>query len=124
MKTSLVFLLVCLTLGVLSAQSEIGAALGKGDVAGISSHLGDKVELTIDGKEELLSKAAAESRLREFYKTHPAKGFKTMHSGNTRSTDSNYAIGELATDNGNYRVYIYYTQQGQKQVVAELRIEQ
>ena len=123
MKTSVVCILVCLTMGFLHAQSELGAAIGKGDVSDISSHFADKVELTIGGKEELVTKSVAETRLREFYASHAPKGFKAMHSGNARSNDANYAIGELATDNGNFRVYIYYTQQGNKQVVAELRFE-
>lgn len=123
MKTTVVFLFVCLTAGVSQAQSELTTALGKGDITVISSHFGDKLELTIGDKEELLTKSAAESRLREFYATHVPKGFKTMHAGNAKTNESNYAIGELATDNGNFRVYIYYTQLGQKQVVAELRFE-
>jgi hypothetical protein len=123
MKTSIVFLLICLTTGVSSAQSDLNTAIGKGDISGISGYLGEKVELTIGGKEENLAKSVAVVRLREFYATHAPKGFKVMHSGNDKGKDTNYAIGELATDKGNFRVYIYYIQQGQKQVVAELRFE-
>ena len=116
------FLIPCTNSG--TAQSDLGTALGKGDVTGIAAYLGDKVELTIGTREEVLARQAAITRLREFYASHTAKGFKMMHSGNSKSNDSNYQIGELATDQGSYRVYLYYAQQNGARVVTELRIEQ
>lgn len=110
-------------MNAVNAQSELTTALGSGNVAGISAHFGAKVELTIDGREAHISKQDAEARLKEFYATHQAKGFKAVHSGNSKSNESNYTIGELLTDKGNYRVYIYFTNEGGQRIVAELRIE-
>ncbi len=123
MKVGIVLFIVSFGFSALNAQTDLGSSLGKGDVAGISSHLGDKVELCIGEKEELLPKTDAVNRLRDFYATHVAKGFKAMHSGNSKTNESNYTIGELLTDKGSFRVYIYFTQVGGKRVVAELRIE-
>jgi hypothetical protein len=123
MKGSIVLFIACFVMSAVSAQSDLTNALGSGNVAGISAHFGSKVELTINDREAHLSKPEAETRLKEFYSTHQAKGFKAVHSGNSKSNESNYTIGELLTDKGNYRVYIYFTSDGGRRIVAELRIE-
>jgi hypothetical protein len=123
MKASIVLLITAFALGSVSAQTDVTNALGKGDVTSLSEHLAEKVELSIGDKEELLLKSEVVSRLNAFYSTHPARGFKAMHSGNSKAKESNYTIGELLTDSGNYRVYIYFTQEGGKRMIAELRIE-
>jgi hypothetical protein len=124
MKTSFFIFFLALAPFLIQAQSDLGTALGKGDIAGISAHLGDKVELTIGSREEVLAKSAVQVRLREFYASHVPKGFKMMHAGNSKGNDSNYQIGELATDKGAYRVYLYFSQQASGRVVTELRFEQ
>ena len=124
MKAVFVFFFLCMTLQVTWAQADLHTALGNGDVPGISIHFGDKVELAIGDKEETLAKADVETRLREFYATHVPKGFSPKHNGTSKSNESTYTIGELSTDKGDFRVYIYFTQQGEKRSVAELRIEE
>jgi hypothetical protein len=123
MKRNYIIAIILLSPFMILAQSDLATALGKGDVMGISAHLGDKVELTIGSKEEVLAKSVVQVRLREFYASHAPKGFKMMHSGNSRGNDSNYQIGELTTDNGTYRVYMYFAQQGASRLVTELRFE-
>lgn len=123
MKGGFAFIITCLVMSAITAQTDLTTALGSGNVAGISAHFGAKVELTINDREAHLSKLEAETRLKEFYSTHQAKGFKAVHSGNSKSNESNYTIGELLTDKGNYRVYIYFLSDGGRRVVAELRIE-
>ena len=123
MKVGIVLLITSFALSSVSAQTDVTSALGKGDVATLANHLAEKVELSIGDKEEFLLKAEVVSRLNAFYSTHPAKGYKAMHSGNSKTNESNYTIGELLTDSGNFRIYIYFTQEGGKRTIAELRIE-
>ena len=123
MKFSFCIFLFIIGTTLSSAQADLGTALSKGDIPGIAVYLGEKVELTIGQKEEVLSKAQAQVRLREFYAGHTPKAFKMMHSGNSKSNDSNYQIGELTTENGVFRVYLYFSQQASGRVVTELRFE-
>ena len=123
MKKSFFILIISLSPFLSGAQADLGTALGKGDVAGISAFLGEKIELTIGAKEEVLAKSAAQVRLREFYAAHVPKGFKMMHSGNSKTNDSNFQIGELTTDKGAFRVYLYFSEQASKRVVTEMRFE-
>lgn len=123
MKAVVVFFFLGMTAGMLQAQADLQGALGKGDIAVISVHLGAQVDLTIGDKEELLSKAETESRLKDFYSLYQPKGYRQVHAGSSKNTESTYTIGELSTDKGLFRVYLYFTQSGPKRVIEELRIE-
>lgn len=124
MKMGIIILTVLLSPILTPAQGDLGTAIGKGDIATISSYLADRVELTIGTDEAMVSRSEAETKLRTFYAAHAPKGFKMMHSGNSKSQEANYNIGELSTDKGMFRVYLYFTQEGAKRVVTELRFEQ
>jgi hypothetical protein len=124
MKTGFVLLLSLAWLSVLPAQTDLYSALGKGDVDALASQLGDKVEMTIGDKEELLTRQEAVARLREFYAAHPAKGFRIVHVGNSKDKESYYQIGELTTTTGIYRVYLYFVQDGRAKRIAEMRFEE
>jgi hypothetical protein len=123
MKAGFVLILVSLFAPFLHAQEDLYTALGKGDVPGIASYLGADVELALNDVEQVLSKPEAEIRLRDFYKENPAKSFHVVHTGASKSNESNYIIGDLTTEKGKFRVYFYFTQEGDKRVIAELRID-
>lgn len=122
MKAVLVSLFIC-ALFSSQAQTELNTALSKGDVAQISAHFGNTVELSIGDHDGTLTKAEAENRLRDFYTTNVPRGFKPIHTGTSSGNDSTYNIGELTTDKRNFRVYIYFTQEGTKKQITELRFE-
>jgi hypothetical protein len=123
MKAGMVSLLFCLVVSAMSGQSDLYSALGKGDVAGISKYFDKEVELSILDREGLLNKEGAEARLREFFTSYPAKGYKPMHSGSSKTQESTYSIGELTTEKGVFRVYVYFTRDAERRTVAELRFE-
>lgn len=105
------------------AQADIYAALSKGDVSALEQHLDTQVELCIFDKEDVFDRQNAAKMLREFFATHTVKGYKEMHSGASKGRDSNYAIGQLATDKGTFRVYLYFDKREDKRIIQELRIE-
>ena len=123
MKTGFVLLLMGLWVGMLQSQSDLNTALGKGDLSVISGYLADKLELVVGSTDAIISKADAINRLKEFYSVHQTQGFRSVHTGASKTNESNYSIGELVTDKGIYRVYIYFTQEGQKRQITELRFE-
>jgi hypothetical protein len=123
MKAGFALLLIGMWIGALQGQSDLNTALGKGDLGVIAGHLADKLELAVGDTDMIVPKSDAITRLKEFYAAHQAKGFRSVHAGTSKTNASNYSIGELITDQGVYRVYIYLTQEGQKRLVTELRIE-
>jgi hypothetical protein len=122
MKTGFVFFFV-LTSGFLAAQDAVFQAIGQGDVATITQYLAEQVELAVGDTDGSVNKVQASAKLKEFYSSHTAKGFRSMHSGASKTNESKYSIGTLATDKGNYRVYVYFIQSGDQRLIQELRIE-
>ena len=59
--------------------------------------------------------------LRDFFATHPVKGFEIIHKG--EKAGSQYCIGTLQTKTGNYRTTVFMKQKGDGQVLQELRVE-
>lgn len=105
------------------AQTDIYTALSKGDVAALEQHLDNQVELCIFDKEDVFTRQDATRMLKNFFAEHAVKGYKEMHSGASKGRDSNYAIGQLATDKGTFRVYLYFDKRDDKRIIQELRIE-
>lgn len=121
-----VFLFISVTwawISVLPAQTDLYNAIGRGDVSVISAYFGDEVELSILGSEGVYTKTEATGQIRNFFSAHQARGFRQMHTGASKGKDSNYIIGELDTDRGVYRVYLYFGPAGDRRMVREFRIE-
>ncbi len=108
---------------VLTAQADLYSAIGRGDVSVINTYFGNEVELSILGSEGVYVKTEAAGHIRNFFSAHQARGFRQMHTGASKGKDSNYIIGELDTDRGVYRVYLYFGPVGERRIVRELRIE-
>ncbi|MDX1476365.1 MAG: DUF4783 domain-containing protein [Saprospiraceae bacterium] len=123
MNRLILLLFTCLLTIPVLGQSDVYNALSKGDVDAIANHLDNNVELCIFDQEDIFTRQKAISMLRDFFAQHAPKGFKQMHSGASKGRDANYAIGQLSTGTGTYRVYLYFDTRNDKQVIKELRIE-
>lgn len=111
---------------VLSQQSNIPAELSlafkTGNVERISEYLNSTVELVILDKEDFYSKKVAKSILSDFFKDHPAREFVVKHLGGGQN-DANFAIGNLTTTKGSFRVYFLLKKVDSKPLIHQLRIE-
>lgn len=107
----------------LHAQNIDGVMAGikKGDAAHITNNAGQSFSLTIMDKSNNLSKAEAQTALKNFFAKNAVKGFEMKHKGN--SPKGQYAIGTLATSGGNFRVNIFMKKEGSKEVIKELRFQ-
>lgn len=122
-------LLIILTLSglqaVLSQQSsipgELSLAFKTGNVERISEYLNSTVELVILDKEDFYSKKVAKSILSDFFRDHPAREFVIKHQGG--QNDANFAIGNLKTTKGSFRVYFLLKKVDSSPLIHQLRIE-
>ena len=105
------------------AQNTAEQALVKEDVQSISSQFANNVELCVPGKQGSYPKSEATGLLGAFFDAYAVKSYKQMHAGSSKDKGSNYSIGELSTDKGAFRVYIYYDESTGKQLIKELCIE-
>jgi len=115
-------MVMCFTVGVM-AQMSVEEAFRKENAQAFGHHFHADVEMSLLGKDNRYSKADAIGLMEKFFSLHVVQSFSKVHSGSSRGKVSNYYIGQLTTDKGVYRVYIYYDVHGDKKDIHELRIE-
>ena len=101
---------------------QVGSAIMSKNMAFLKNNFDDNVELTIMNKEGTYSKAQASQILKSFLDKAGATGITTKHKG--QSGGSEYAIFELTTSQGKFRVYVYVKQKGNKKVIQEMSFVQ
>lgn len=119
------FLMLCALSHVFAQSSEVSSeiitALDKGDAAKLSAYLNANVELVVGNKNDVFSKQQATGIITDFFRTNKVSSFQLLHKGNKEATS--FAIGEIKTNTGNYRVYVLTRKSGNQTVIQQLRIE-
>ena len=111
----------------LSAQEQlkippaISMAFKTGNAPELSKYLNSTIQILLLGKEDFYKKNVAETILRDFFKEYKVKDFVVRHQGS--STDALYAIGNLNTGKGNFRVYFLLKKVGNELLIHQIRIE-
>lgn len=124
MRKAIVSLVVmALCVGNTLAQMSLEESFRKENAQAFKNHFHSEVDMYIPGKDNRYSKADAVGIMEAFFSVHAVRSFKKMHSGASRGKDSNYYIGQLDTDKGVYRVYIFFDVHDGKRDIHELRIE-
>jgi hypothetical protein len=120
---------VLFTLGSLAAITQdqtkipagISLAIKSGNAAELAKYMNSTVELLLLEKEDFYKKAVAETILKDFFNEYPTKDFIIRHEG--ARNDAQYAIGNLETEKGNFRVYFLLKKVGQELLIHQIRIE-
>ena len=103
--------------------TDITRSLNEGNTVGLCSFLDTQVEVSIADFEATVSKAEAIAQLKKFFVKNPVKSFTQAHQGNSKGNDSTYIIGNLNTQNGIFRVYIYIKIDAGKLFIQEIRFD-
>lgn len=101
----------------------ISTALNSGDIETLSKYFADNVEISIQDKEQVYSKAKATEILRSFFDTNKPKSFNQVHKGTSRESSDQYCIGNLSATTGEYRVYLYLKVNGNDVTIQEIRLD-
>jgi Domain of unknown function (DUF4783) len=114
-----IFISVCSFISL--SFTEVVKAIKSGNSAEVSKYFDNTVEITLPEKSNSYSKSQAEIVLRDFFASNGVKDFEILHKSD--SPGSQYCIGNLQTNNGNFRTTIFMKQKGDKELVQELRFE-
>ena len=109
----------------LSAQTvpaNLSKAMEDGDATKLAQFFHESLELTIQDKDYVASKNQATRIMENFFKEHPPTGFSISFEGTKEK--SRYAIGNLTTAKGNFRVNIFFMNKDDKRLVYYMSIEQ
>ncbi|MGA2405494.1 MAG: DUF4783 domain-containing protein [Bacteroidales bacterium] len=122
--TIIALTIICLSLG---AQDQgkipggISIALKAGNAAELSKYMNSTIELLLLDKEDFYKKNVAETILKDFFAEYHAKDFTIRHQG--AKNDAQYAIGNLKTEKGDFRVYFLLKKVDQDLLIHQIRIE-
>ena len=111
----------------ISAQEQIkipggiSIAIKAGNASELSKYMNTTIELLLLDKEDFYKKNAAETILTNFFAEHKTKDFIIRHQG--ARNDAQYAIGNLKTENGDFRVYFLLKKVNQELLIHQIRIE-
>ena len=112
---------------LLAAQDQpripagIAIAFRTGSASGLSEYLNKTVELVLPGKEDFYSKSVAETILKDFFTRYRSREFVIKHQG--ARGDAQYAIANLETDKGKFRVYFLLKKVDGNPLIHQIRIE-
>ncbi|MEZ4824761.1 MAG: DUF4783 domain-containing protein [Bacteroidia bacterium] len=84
---------------------EVTESLVDGDPDKLSRHFSERVEVTVLGKRQTLSKTQATYVIRDFFTNYPPDSFNTLHTGESNGTK--YALGVLRSEKGLFEVNIF-----------------
>ncbi len=97
------------------------SAISKGSATNLAKYFNVNVELTINNNEEIYSKEQAELILKDFFSKNTPTSFDVLHKGGKEG--SRYAIGNLVTSNGTFRITILVKIKDSQPYIHQLRIE-
>jgi hypothetical protein len=99
----------------------IAIAIKAGNAAELSKYMNSTIELLLLDKEDFYKKNVAETILRDFFEEYQTKDFTIRHQG--AKNDAEYAIGNLKTEKGDFRVYFLLKKVDQELLIHQIRIE-
>jgi hypothetical protein len=99
----------------------ISLAIKAGNATELSKYMNSTVELLLLDKEDFYKKNVAETILKDFFNEYHTKDFIIRHQG--ARNDAQYAIGNLETEKGSFRVYILLKKVDQELLIHIIRIE-
>jgi hypothetical protein len=101
--------------------SGIQVAFKAGNAGELAKFLNPTVELLMPDREDFYKKNVAENILRDFFTSHPTKDFIIRYQGT--KNDVQYAIGNLKTERGDFRVYFLMKKVEDELLIHLIRID-
>lgn len=124
-STAVVFFAFVTLTAINQDQTKIPAgisiAIKSGNAAELLKYMNSTVELLLLDKEDFYKKVVAETILKDFFNEYHTKDFVIRHQG--ARNDAQYAIGNLETEKGSFRVYILLKKVDQELLIHIIRIE-
>lgn len=126
-KSTVVLLCFVMPIGIFSFNSDtditskIAEAFKNGSSSELAKYFNSNIEMEMLGEENMYSKAQAEILMKDFFSKNKPASFKINHHGSKAATS--FAIGNLITANGAYRISIFMKSDNGKTLIHQLRIE-
>lgn len=121
----ILILLVFFTFTQVNAQNniidDISLGFANSDQQTIAKYIGNKVEINLFDLSSVYSKAQAEMVLKDFFAKYEVQSFQLFNKNNANGGPSKFAIGNLNTRNGNFRIFFILKEQEGAYFIQEMR---
>jgi hypothetical protein len=121
----ILILLVFFTFNQVNAQNniidDISLGFANSDQQTIAKYIGNKVEINLLDLSSVYSKAQAEMVLKDFFAKYEVQSFQLFNKNNANGGPSKFAIGNLNTRNGNFRIFFILKEQEGAYFIQEMR---
>jgi hypothetical protein len=121
----ILILLVFFTFTQVNAQNniidDISLGFANSDQQTIAKYIGNKVEINLLDLSSVYSKAQAEMVLKDFFAKYEVQSFQLFNKNNANGGPSKFAIGNLNTRNGNFRIFFILKEQEGAYFIQEMR---
>ena len=99
----------------------ISTAIKTGNSQELAKYMNSTIELLLLDKEDFYKKNVAETILRDFFAEYKTVDFTIRHQG--AKNEAQYAIGNLKTEKGAFRVYFLLKKVDDELLIHQIRIE-
>ena len=121
----ILILLVFFTFNQVNAQNniidDISLGFANSDQETIAKYIGNKVEINLFDLSGVYSKAQAEMVLKDFFDKYEVQSFQLFNKSNANGGPSKFAIGNLNTRNGNFRIFFILKELEGAYFIQEMR---
>ena len=100
---------------------DISLGFANSDQQTIAKYIGNKVEINLFDLSGVYSKAQAEMVLKDFFDKYEVQSFQLFNKSNTNGGPSKFAIGNLNTRNGNFRIFFILKELEGAYYIQEMR---
>jgi len=100
----------------------LSEAMRTGNTATLSGYFNTSIELAILDQEDIYTRQQAELIVKDFFTKHVPSSFVILHKGGKEG--SQYAIGNLTTSAGSFRVTLLIKLKDNKPFIHQLRFEE
>lgn len=129
MKTKIISYLTCILfffifVGNTNGQTlpdEIVSAFKNGDAQKLASYFNTNIELVVIDKVDVYSRSQAEYIMRDFFRKNSPVNFSKLYTSGRKS--ASYAIANLSTTGGTYRIYLLMKELNGKTYIYQIRID-
>ncbi len=120
---NILVLAMIIALQMNASLPEITKAISSGDADALGQYFDQSVEVAVLDQEDIYDKAKAITVVKQFFAKNAPKSFSQVHQGASKGADSQYVIGNMTSNGGTFRVYIYVKMSGGKTLIQELRFD-
>ncbi len=105
-------------------MEDITFAFKNADQRVLSKYLGNKIEITLLEQSSVYSKSQAEMVMKDFFSKYEPLDFQLLYKNNPSSDAARFAIGQLETRSGKFRIFFILKTSDAGTYLQEMRFEQ